>query len=250
VGGGEGEHEGIWILASAAAALLLFGLVSGCGDFFDVEVDMPKQVFAVNFGSTQGTVPQVPCDPAGADSCAVGSGDALAAILERVTTPNLAVSVAPRCDGGSKNCYAQASATAASSVTVLQDDDVSTKIARGGLFLVRSVDLAYTAPTNSLTFGVPAATVYVGPAGSAHPSDAGVVRVGNLVPLTAGAPLTSERHLMIDDDSSGRSVVEKSIHDQSPFVFLLVIAPRFDAGAPVPAGTLEVHLTPHVLVGL
>jgi len=254
VGVGEGEregnHEGIWILASAAAALLLFGLVSGCGDFFDVDVDMAKQVFTVDFGNAQGTVPQVACDPASADSCTVGNGDAVAAILERVTTPNLAVSVAPRCDDGSKRCYAQASATVASSVAVLQDDDLSTKIARNGLFLVRSVDLAYTAPKNTLTFGVPAATLYVGPAGVAHPSDAGVTKVGNLVPLAAGAPLASERHLILDDDSAGRAVVEKSIRDKSPFVFLLVIAPRIDAGAPFPAGAVEVQLTPHVLVGL
>src|SRR5262249_50407585 len=123
------------------------------------------------------------------------------------------------------------------------------KLARNALWFVRAVDLAYTVPTNTLTFDVPATAVYVGPPGTTRETDPGVASVGSLAPVTAGTPVSDERHLVLKDGSPARSVVENSIRARDKFVFVMVLAPRIDAGAPLPAGALAVRMIPRILLG-
>jgi hypothetical protein len=223
---------------------------AGCGDFFDVNVDLPAKVLAADFGSTQGTVPAIPCDPAADDPCAASGGDVQAAADLSGASPPVDVSVVLRCDASTARCYAAAQARLPLAVEVLGDDGFGTTIARNALWIVRAVDVRYTVPTNTLTFDVPVASVYVGPTGTKRETDPGVVPVAPIGPLAAGEAVTDEKHLVLRDGSPGRGLIEQSIHTRSPFVFLLVLAPRIDAGAPIPAGALAVRIAPRIVMGL
>jgi hypothetical protein len=235
--------------AGLAGALGLLALgASACSvDVFDIDVPLSPHAYEADFGAASGTIPTVACDPTMPTVC--GTGQTLA-----VTTTDGApadVSVDVGCDATTTRCFAEAHARLTYELDVLQDDAFVTKVERRAISVVRSVDLAYTLPTNTLTFDVPSIDVYVGPAGSKTETDAGVVLVDSIQSITAGLTFVDpQRHLTLPDDSPARTLIASSIQSKTPFVFLLVTAPRLDAGAPLPGGGFEIDIYPTLGLGL
>jgi hypothetical protein len=242
------DWDGLWPpLVAAGAALMALWLGGGCSsDVLDVQVDLQREVFDADFGPPAGNIPDVACDPAAPGACGVGvvgTGTAAAAALPAD------VSVSVGCDAASARCFGQALAHVPYAVDVLQDDSFTSSVGRRAIGLVRVADLAYTVPINTLTFDLPKIDVYVGPPGTARETDSGVAFVDSTTPIPAAATFTAERHLTLADGSAARALVESSIKAQQPFVVLLVLAPRVEAGKPVPAGGLEVALQPRLTIG-
>jgi hypothetical protein len=235
-----------WAFAWTAAIL---GLVfaGGCSrDVFDVKVDLKTQTYLANFGTATGTIPVVACDPAAASSCSEGT---VVDVNAPPAVGSASVQLSTGCDATTDRCFVQANARVPYSVDVFQDDAFASKVASHTVEFVRVADIAYTVPMNGLTFDVPQIDIYVGPPGITSETDPGVVPVGSTPALAAGALLT-DGHLTVDDASPARATIESGIRNEQPLTFLIVLAPQIEAGATVPAGTLEVHVSPQLLVGL
>lgn len=231
-----------WMLAIAA-----WLLAGGCSrDVFDVKVDLKTQNYRADFGTASGTIPAVACDPNAVDTC--GDGTA----IDVTTAPAVGsadVELSTGCDSAESRCFVQASGRVPCSVDVFQDDAFASEVASHAVEFVRVADVAYSVSMNSLTFDVPRIDVYVGPAGITRETDAGVVAVGSTPAIPAGTLLT-DGHITVDDDSPARATLEDEIRRQQPLTFLVVLAPRLEAGAPMPAGVIDVDVSPRLLIGL
>ena len=229
------------------AALASLALAAGCSrDIFDVEVEIKTQSYRADFGSATGAIPVVGCDAANPGVCSDGS---FVEVNTSAVGMPVGIQVSPGCDDTTDRCFVQANARVAYPLDVLQDDAFLSAVASRTVTFVRVADIAYVVPANSLTFEVPQIDIYVGPAGSTQETDPGVVAVGSTPPLPAGATLT-DGHITVDDDSPARSTIEDNIRNQRPLVFLVVFSPRLVAGDAIPAGTLQVDVSPHLLIGL
>ena len=234
-------------VAVLASAGVLEALAPGCdSDILDVDVDLQRQVYSADFGANQGTVPLVACDPAGPGVCGASVG------TTNLETGNVSAMVDLACDSATSRCYAQAQVLGTNAVDVLQDDDFLTKVERKAVVVVRDVDVKITVPLNTLTFDVPRIDIFVGPPGSLHETDSGVVPVGATQPLAAGTVVTDTgaRHMVVAADSPAHAFIADSIMSKHTMVFLVSLAPRVEAGAPIPAGAFEVDLVPRVTLGL
>jgi hypothetical protein len=234
-----------------AATLVLFSAsLAACdSDILDVDVDLAPQSYSADFGASSGSVPVLACDPATAGTCLEGQS------FGGTTTggPVAGVEVEAACDAGSQHCFAQARARLAQEVNVLQDDAFVTKVERRAVSAVRRVDLGYDVPLNTLTFDVPQVDVYVGPAGSVTETDPGVVMVGSLAAITAGTTfvaVSDRRHLVLEDGSAARALIEERIQAKQAFAFVLVAAPRMEAGAPMPGGAFTINFYTRLSLGL
>jgi hypothetical protein len=238
-------HRARWLVA-VFGAVLSWGAGACSSDLLDVDVNLQRQTTSLDFGTTQGTIPVVTCDPVQPSLC-----DGAAGTLALTAGPTMA-SVQVGCDASTDLCFAEAHATALYPVDILQDDDFVTKVERGSVVIVRALDIAYTVPVNTLTFEVPQIQISVGPAGSAAATDPGVVPVGTTSAVSAGQSFgdSGARHLVISDSSAARAFIEQSIMNKQTLVFIATLDPRLAAGAPIPAGTLQLDLLPRLTLGL
>ena len=160
------------------------------------------------------------------------------------------VEVALGCDDSTDRCFAQASAHLSQPVNVLQDDAYVTRVERHALTFVHLVDVAYTIPSNTLTFEIPQIDIYAGPAGARRETDPGVAIVGSTQPIAPGTVVTDAQHITISDDTPARPLIEDAIENKQEFVFIVVANPRLEAGAPIPAGAVQIDVFPKLVVGL
>jgi hypothetical protein len=229
-------------------AVLLIGAGACNSDILDVDVDLQEQSTTFNFGSAQGTVPTVTCDPT--QPTTVCSDATVAAGQPDPSTGVTNFQI--ECDPSTDLCFAQATGTVTYPVNVLQDNDFVTKIERRSVVIVRALDLAYAVPANSLTFDVPAIQISVGPSGSTASTDPGVVPVGTTTPFSAGTTFgdSTPQHLVITDDSAARTFIEQTIMNQQTLVFIATFTPRLESGAALPAGSMQLDLLPHLTLGV
>jgi hypothetical protein len=215
-------------------------------DIFDVQVNLQSQVYRADFGGQMGQIPTLACDPSAPQAC----GEGTSGVVD--TTPTGVpgeVTVALGCDDTTARCFARADARLTMAVDLLQEEDFETKVQRRAVSLVRVVDVGYTVPANTLTFEVPQVDIYAGPEGSRHETDPGVAFVGSTAPIGPGATFTDEQHVAITDDTPAQPVIEDAIRNQRTFVFLVVLSPRLESGSAIPAGAIEIQVSPRLLVG-
>ena len=74
--------------------------------------------------------------------------------------------------------------------------------------------------------------------------------LGTTQPIKANAPTTEAQHMIINDDSPARPVIEHAVENKQDFVFIVVASPRMNAGNPVPAGSIQIVVSPKLKVGL
>ena len=225
------------------AAVLWGGACSS--DIFDVNVALASHAYSADFGSATGTIPTVTCATGMPSICDTQQRDAV------VATPGPTnVSVDIGCDAASMRCFAEATARLTYTLDVLQDNDFITKVERHSTWIVHSVDLAYTVPTNTLTFAVPQVDVYVGPPGTTTETDAGVSFVDSTTPIAAGTTFVDQpMHLTLASGSPARDFIASSVQSKQPIVFVVVMTQRLEAGSPVPAGSLELDISPSLELG-
>jgi len=209
----------------------------------EVDVTLAPHAYRADFGASNGIVPTVACASAAATAC--GAGQA----LREATSTDAAddVNVDVRCDPESDRCFAQALARLPYELEVTRDDDFIAKVGQQPAPVVRSIDLAYTLPVNTLTFDVPRIDVYVGPWGTKTEADRGVVLLDSISSVPAGATFVDERrHLRLVEGSAAYTRIAKTIEAKQSFVFLVVTLPRLVAGSALPAGRFEVDIFPTV----
>lgn len=244
-----GTRSGDWRRSLAVFALAASGLApSGCSkDIFDLSLSLQKEVYTIDFGAPRGDLPAVACTSGGTDVC---SNVPVASTEVAAFGGPATVDLTGACDAATQLCYAQATVRAPYAVSVLDDPGFVASVARKGTSFIRVADLAYTVPVNTLNFDMPALDLYVGPEGSARETDPDVVPVGSTTPVAAGQTFTDDQHLTVADGSPARALIEGDIQARQPFAFVLVLVPRLDSGQPIPAGTLEIDVTPNILIGL
>ena len=230
--------------------LVAVGGATGCSaDVLDVTVNLKPQMFALDFGQRTGTVPTVTCDDTIVQEVC-GSGQSVAVDTTPTTGVPSDVQVALGCDPSTARCFAQATAHASQPVNVLQDDAFVTRVERNALTFVHLVDVAYTIPANTLTFDMPQIDIYAGPSGARRETDPGVAFVGSTQAIAAGTAVTDPLHVTITDETPARPVIEHAIENKQEFVFIVVAKPRLDAGAPIPAGAVQIDVFPSLVIGL
>ena len=226
-------------------ASLLVGGPTCNTDVFDVTVNLAAQTYHMDFGAATGTIPTVTC----------GAGmPRLCDIQQRATvttTPGPTnVTIEPGCDSTTKRCFVAATVRLTEQVDVLQDSDFVTKVARHSAWIVKSVTLAYTVPSNTLTFEIPKIDVYVGPAGTKTEADPDVAYVDSTVPVAAGTTFVDPpRELTVAAGSPARDLIVSSVEAKRTIVFVVVATLRIEAGAPVPAGNLQLDIYPSLTLG-
>jgi hypothetical protein len=232
-------------LGLAMTATLLLGASACSTDIFDVTVHLATQTYQMDFGTATGTIPTIPC---GAGKSSVCGTEPRAAVT--ATQGPSSVNVDIGCDGATDRCFAQATARLTYEVDVLQDNDFVTKVERHSAWVVKSVSLAYTVPSNTLTFAVPKIDVYVGPPGTTNETDPGVAHVDSTMPLAAGMTVVDPPgQLTVAAGSDARNLIVSSVEAKQTLVFVVVATPRLEAGAPVPAGSLELDVSPSLGLG-
>jgi hypothetical protein len=228
---------------------VLLALGGGCSDVFDVDVDLQQASFAVDFGSLEGTIPAIACDPSAPAACTVAAIGAQA-LADQSGVGATGTHITAGCDATTSQCYAVADTQAAVTVDTITGDSLGTKLASHGTSFVHAIDVRYTVPANTLTFDLPSVDVFIGPPGSSVDSDPGVAAAGTLAPIAAGAVLREVHHLVVADGTPAHALVADSVRAKRPIVIILHASPRADAGARMPAGALQVVIYPRVSVGL
>jgi hypothetical protein len=242
-----GREQRNWTIV---VGLMVAGGIGGCSaDVFDLNVDLGARSFALDFGQQSGTIPTVTCDEAIAQGVC-GSSPTVPVDTSSGTGVPSDVEVALGCDDSTDRCFAQANAHLSQPVNVLQDDAFVTHVQRHALVFVHLVDVAYTIPSNTLTFEIPQIDIYAGPAGARRETDPGVAIVGSTQPVAAGTVVTEPQHVTITDDTPARPLIEDAIENRQEFVFIVVATPRLEAGAPIPAGAVQIDVFPKLVVGL
>jgi hypothetical protein len=228
-------------------ATLLAATSGACSaDVFDVNVALAPHSYQMDFGSATGTIPTVTCATGAPSVCDTQQRAAVVG-----TTPGPSnISVDIGCDAATNRCFAEATARLTYTLDVLQDNDFATKVERHSAWIVHTVDLAYTVPTNTLTFGIPRIDVYVGPPGTTTENDTGVALVDRTTPIAPGTTfIDTPQHLTVAAGSPARDLIVSSIESKRSIVFVVVVTPRLEAGSPVPAGGLELDIYPSLGLG-
>jgi hypothetical protein len=222
--------------AVVVAALTIGG--AGCGDLFDIDVALGTRSFVHDFGPSAGAIPQLGCSAPDDDACA--------SLSSTVSTAD-ASGIRFGCDVAAAQCFGEADVRITMPVENVDAGGFDGVIARQAVDLVRSIDIAYTIPVNTLTFAVPDVSVFVS-------NDDGLESDGVLIDtigsLAAGQTLTKPLHLSIVEGSAAHAAIERGLLGAGPLTFTVVLAPRFTAGSALPGGRIQVDLQPTVRVAL
>ncbi|MCS6915556.1 MAG: hypothetical protein NZ890_20280 [Myxococcota bacterium] len=212
------------------AAALVFGACTAPPT--ETEVRLATQVVRQDFGSTMGTLPVVPCN-AQLNPC------------NALPVPDSRLKVT--CDLSRMQCIGDLSVVVLYTLDLSQDAAFRAGLAQQSADSVRTIILSYGL-SNTLTFSIPETEVHVGPKDIRTPRDPGVVPVGRIGPFAAGKDVPDESlQLVIDDGSPAHAfLVDRIANPERPFSFLLATTVPFRGGDPIPAGRLEVRLTPIV----
>ncbi len=219
------------------SALFSIGTVS-CGlissDVTSIEVGLPSENFNVDTADwhvvANTTVPTVSCD----QNCA--------SISDQFCSPGIC---SVDCNQTTNNCEGIVD------IVLINDFDLATESPEYAQFASHSAisatldDVWFQIGENTLDVATPELDVFVGPMSATGPSDSGVVAVGSLPSVPAGA--TGKFELQIS--SSGRAALTQFIDDyKTPFRIIVAGTEVLNAGDPVPQGRIvgTVQATAHV----
>lgn len=231
---------------AALSALVLSGAAVGCGlisaDIFDIPIRLQTQTYTLNLGNNTGKVPTAPCT-AQADNCSAAA---------QGITLGPGSTVTGVCDTTAKSCTAQVNAVLTYPVTLADDQSFATSVGGKVVNAVRSIELAYGVTTNTTTVNLPESDLYIGPQNAQKPTDQGVVFIDKIPPIARGTTIPEgSRKITIADGTEARTKFVYYVQNPKvPFVLMLVTKPVVRAMEDLPAGKLELKLTPTVVVGL
>jgi hypothetical protein len=228
------------------AALALGSAALGCGlisaDIFDIPITLQAQTYTLNLGNNTGKVQPVPCR-AEMDNCALAASG---------ITLGAGSTVAGKCDTAAMTCTAEVTAVLTYPVTLAEDQSFATSVGGKAVNAVRTIEFSYGVPTNTTTVDLPTSDLYIGPQNAKTPADQGVVFIDKIPAIARGTTIPDgSRKIAIADGTPAR---EKFIYyvqnPRVPFVLMLVTKPVVRANQDMPAGRLELKLTPKIVVGL
>jgi len=242
---GQGAVRGVF----AAIALAAAALTTGCGDLASADVALDSTALRADFGAAAGSIPPLACTASSASACA--------AVPAPVGVSGWQVG----CDATAHQCFGQADLRIEQTVAVANPSSLDSALGRDAAPYLRGIDVAYTIPINTLTFALakiqlfvvasgavaPDAGTAVGDGGTtleAAPAEAGDVLVGNADPLAAGQLLSDARHLSIGEGTPAFTAIANQVESGQNLGLAVVVSPRVVAGAPLPAGAVEVICQP------
>lgn len=232
------------LLGSAAALLGLTGF--GCGlisaDIFDFPITLQTQTYTLNLGTNSGKVPTAACTTE-TDNCSQAASG---------ITLGPGSTVVGKCDPAARSCTAEVTAVLTYPVTLAEDQSFATSVGGKAVNVVRSIELSYGVPTNMTTVDLPISDLYIGPQNAKSPTDQGVVLIDKIAAIPRGTTIPDgSRKITIADGTPAREKFVYYVQNPKvPFVLMLVTKPVVRAMQDLPAGKLELKLTPKIIVGL
>ena len=229
----------------AALALALASLSAGC-DLAGADVVLAPASLIADFGTAPGTIPPLACSGSNASACTA------------VPAPSGVTGWQVGCDAAAGQCFGQADLRIQQVVGSSDPSSFDSAVGRQAVRYLRSVDIAYTIPTNTLTFALAKIQLYVvqNPSTSTSAaSDGGVVveqapaspvdlLLGNVDPLAPRQVVSDARHLSLDGGSPAFAAISSQVEAGQDLTLALVVSPRVVAGAPFPAGAVDVVCQP------
>lgn len=230
------------IVRGLFAASLLACVTGGCG-LFDQTITLQPQEFKQNFGTSMGTVPNVPCTTA-ADPCMqvanMVSGSVMGATAKGV------------CDTASQKCTAEVTATLSYPITLSKEQNFATMVAGKAVSVVHTITLKYGVSKNTTTFPIPETSLYIAPMGVTSVADSRAVYIDKIPAIAKGTTIPDGGgSISLPEGSPARAEFVKYIQSPTtPFVLLGVAKPVVKAGDAMPAGEIWLRVIPEFVVGL
>ncbi len=239
-----------------AFALASLAIAAGCGDLAGADIHLASTALGADFGTQAGSIPPLACSAASASAC---SG---------VPAPAGVSGWQVGCDTSAGQCFGQADLRIQQTVTAADPSSFDSAVGKQAVHYLESIDIAYTIPTNTLTFALAKIQLYVvqnpitGSGGSGAPeggvvveqapasSPPGDVLVGNVAPLAAGQVVGAERHLSLDGSDPAFTTISSQVEAGQDLVLALVVTPRVVASGRLPAGAIQVVCAPTLHFGL
>jgi hypothetical protein len=243
------------VRAGVLAALALCVSAAGCGDLAGADIHLGSTSLSADFGAGSGAIPPLACSAADASACTA------------VPAPAGVSGWQVSCDATARQCFGQADLRIQQPVGAADPSSLDGALGRQAAHYLRSMDIAYTIPTNTLTFALAKIQLYVvqnpvagGGSGPGAP-DGGVVvesapasptdvLVGNVDPLAPGQVVSNTRHVSLDGGAAAFAAISNQVEAGQDLALALVVTPRVVAGTPLPAGAIRVVCEPTLHFGI
>lgn len=233
------------IRASLAALALAFAsFAAGCGDLAGADVVLAPATLTADFGTAPGTIPPLACSGSNASACLA------------VPAPTGVSGWQVGCDAAAGQCFGQANLRIQQVVASNDPSSFDSEVGRQAVRYLRSVDIAYTIPSNTLTFALAKIQLYIVPnPTTTAPVDGGVVveqapasptdlLIGNVETLAPGQMVSAAHHLSLEGGSPAFGAISSQVQAGQDLALALVVTPRVVASAPLPAGAVAVVCQP------
>ena len=220
-----------------AGGLLLWAAAAGCG-VTEQQLDLAQQTFTydLNFNLTlpNNVIPTVPCPLLDCASLLKAAG-----VIDN--------RIAPLCDSSVGSCAADVNLTILYILNIAEDPAFKLGIAQRNADSMRDVKMYY-GMTNSSNLDIDKIDVHLAPKGVYSRDAVGVAQIGSLGPIAKTSELPDKANfLLITDGSPAHTQIVANVKTpEVPINVLMFVKTRMKAGAPVPAGKIEVRLFPQV----
>jgi hypothetical protein len=233
----------------AAFALAISALTAGCGDLASADITLDSTALRADFGAATGSIPPLACTAGNAGPCAA------------VPAPAGVSGWQVGCDATAGQCFGQADFRVQQSVAVTTPSSLDSQLGRDAVPYLHGIDVAYTIPSNTLTFALARIQLFVVTNGAAAgdggtavgdggvileaaPAQTSDVLVGNVDPLAAGQVVADARHLSIGEGTPAFTAIADQVQAGQNLSLAVVASPRVVAGTRLPAGAVEVLCQP------
>jgi hypothetical protein len=230
-------------LAALALAFGFASLATGC-DLAGADIALAPASLSADFGTAPGTIPRLACSGSDASACMA------------VPAPTGVSGWQVGCDSAAGQCFGQADLRIQQVVASSDPSSFGSAAGRQAARYLESVDIAYTIPTNTLTFALAKIQLFAvqNPTTTSAP-DGGVVveqapasptdlLIGNVEALAPGQMVSDAHHLSLEKGSPAFAAISAQVQAGQDLALALVVTPRVVASAPLPAGAVSVVCQP------